>query len=127
MSKPVLDASAILALLQSEPGSDVVAQHVPGAVVSAVNVSEVIAKLAEGGMPEEMIRAALAPLQFDVYSFDAELAYEAGLLRPQARTFGLSFGDRACVALARRLGVPVLTTEQSWRGLRLGVNIVVAR
>lgn len=127
MNKSVLDASAILALLQEEHGSDAILEHLPGAAVSAVNFSEVVAKLADVGVPEEEIRSALTPLAFDVRPFDEEAAYVCGLLRPRMRAQGLSFGDRACLALGLVLSRPVVTTEQSWKSLRVGVKVIVAR
>ena len=127
MTKSVLDASAILTLLQGEPGSDTVMQYLPDAAVSAVNLSEVVAKLAEAGMPEKSIRTALTPFALDVWPFDEEAAYVCGQLRPQTRALGLSFGDRACLGLGLALSSTVVTTEQAWKSLGLGIKVVVAR
>ena len=127
MSDIVLDASALLALLNAEPGGDVVAAELPNAVISAVNLSEVVAKLAEKGMPEVAIRSALAPLALDVRSFDADSAWAAGMLRVEARSRGLSLGDRACLALGKMLEVPVLTADRSWKALKAGVAVRVVR
>jgi PIN domain nuclease of toxin-antitoxin system len=66
----------------------------------------VVAKLADAGMPGVDIRRALDPLGLDVRQFDAASAYASGLLRPETRSAGLSLGDRACLALARRLDAP---------------------
>lgn len=123
----VLDASALLALLHGEPGAEVVAACLPGSVISAVNLSEVIAKLSERGMPAEAIRLALDGLPIDVRPFDINAAYAAGELRPGTRAAGLSFGDRACLALAARLGVPAVTADRAWStlaGLPVQVRIV---
>ena len=128
MSEVVLDASALLALLNEEPGAEEVEKTIPGAVIGAVNLSEVVAKLAEGGMPEAAIQAALAGLELDVVPFDGPLAYRAGLLRVSTRSlFGLSFGDRACIALGLQRGAPVLTTDRRWKELSLGVEIRAVR
>lgn len=127
MSEAVLDASALLALLNGEPGAEEVEKTIPGAAVSAVNLSEVVAKLAEGGMPEEAIGLALGGIELEVVSFDGPLAYRAGLLRVPTRSLGLSFGDRACIALGRHLGAPVLTTDRRWRELSVGVEIRLIR
>lgn len=81
MPDAVIDASALLALLNAEPGADAVAQALPAAVISAVNLSEVVAKLTQAGMPENAIRQALLPLALKVEPFDEEQAYQAGLLR----------------------------------------------
>ena len=99
MTNPiVLDASALLAMLNGERGADRVAAMLPGAVIGAVNLSEVVAKLAERGMLAHSIRAALEALDLDVHPFDPEMAFAAGELRRTTRRRGLSFGDRACLA-----------------------------
>ena len=121
MSSWVLDASALMALLHREPGmervSDVIAV---GAAISTVNLSEVVAKFADSGMPEIEIRRVLETLRLDVATFGAEDAFAAGLLRLPTRSTGLSFGDRACLALASRVGAPVLTADRAWGTLDLG-------
>ena len=128
MSEWVLDASAALAVLKREPGEDRVTEALgAGAVISAVNLSEVVAKLAGGGMPESEIRADIGGLRMDVAPFDADAAFAAGLLIPLTRSAGLSLGDRACIALGQRRGLPVLTADAAWAGLDLGVEITVLR
>jgi PIN domain nuclease of toxin-antitoxin system len=125
--KVVLDASALLALLNDEPGAEVVEQEIPGAAMDAVNLSEVIAKLAERGMPEEAIRQALDAIELEIHPFDAVSAYQTGILRVQTRSLGLSLGDRACVARGKHLGAAVLTTDGDWQGLEIGVDVRVIR
>ncbi len=127
MSKVVLDASALLALLNCEPGADQVGVMLSSAVVSAVNLSEVTSKLAEVGMPEAAIREALEGLAVEVAPFDREQAYAAGLLRPATMSLGLSLGDRACLSLARRLGLPAVTTDAAWAKLDMGIDVQVVR
>lgn len=127
MSSVVLDASALLALLNQEPGTEVWSTVIAGSPISAVNLSEVVAKLADAGMPEAEIRDALEPLQLEVVDFDAEAAYRAGILRPPTRGFGLSLGDRACLALARQVNLPALTADEAWEELRIGVEIRALR
>ncbi len=120
MSGSVLDASALLAYLRDEPGADVVADVIAdGAVMSTVNVAEVLSRAADHGAdPRRLARQltergllegaiAVAPLTTD----DAvEIAY----LRPRTRDQGLSLGDRACLALATRLGVSAVTADSAW-------------
>jgi len=127
-ARSALDASAILALVHQEPGSERVTEALAlGAAMSAVNFSEVVAKLAEAGMTHREIHEVLDSLQIEVVPFDTVSAYEAGLLRPATRHLGLSLGDRACLALARLLGVPALTTDRAWSDLPLGVPVQVIR
>ncbi|MBI4312198.1 MAG: type II toxin-antitoxin system VapC family toxin [Chloroflexi bacterium] len=127
MAEIVLDASALLTLFQLEPGADIVAQRVGNSAVSAVNFSEVVAKLAEKGVPEAAIRSHLTSLKMQTVAFDVELAYSAGLLRPDTRSLGLSLGDRSCLALAQMLGLPVLTGDRRWRELGLEVEVRLIR
>jgi PIN domain nuclease of toxin-antitoxin system len=123
----VLDASALLAVLRVEPGVERVEQRLENASIGAVNLSEVVAKLIEDGVPEAEIRLAVGRLELDVHPFDAEHAYIAGVLRKASRAFGLSLGDRACLALAQSLGAPALTADHSWSRLGLDIDIEVIR
>lgn len=124
----ILDASALLVLLKGETGSDRVVEAITdGAAISAVNFSEVVAKLCEGGMPEEAIHEALDSLELDIVEFDTTFAYQAGLLRSVTKHAGLSLGDRACLALAQHLTLPTLTADHAWKGLIPGINVQVIR
>lgn len=128
MSQCVLDASALLALLNEEVGSDQVARLVmQGASISSVNLSEVVAKLSEAGVPEIIIREIIGLLDLSTVDFDADNAYYAGLLRPLTKQAGLSLGDRTCLALAQSLKLPAYTTDRVWEGLSLGITIQVIR
>jgi len=128
VSNVVLDASALLALLNNEPGSPAVASAVAsGASISAVNLAEVVGKLAEAGVTEQPLRRALDSLALDIVPFDAELAYATGLLRPATRPAGLALGDRACLALAMREKAEALTMDRTWAQLQLGVTVRALR
>lgn len=114
----LLDASALLALLQQEPGAERVAAAVAaGAVIGAVNLSEVVAKLDEWGVPHPEIHDALEALGLRVAPFDTGLAYAAGMLRRSGSARGLSLGDRACLALGVRDELPILTGDRAWEGV----------
>ena len=117
----VLDASALLALLQNEPGAEVVADLLPHGIMSAVNLSEVVAKLMDHGMPLEEAREALDGLPIDVASFDRDAAFAAGELHGVTRGARLSLGDRACLALATRLGATAVTADRAWASLGDGI------
>jgi len=127
VTETVLDASALLALLGDEPGASEVAGALPSAVVSAVNLSEVVAKLADTGMSKSTITEALDELGLEVAPFDAEQAQAAGFLRPATHAAGLGLGDRACLALAERVGVPALTADRRWTELRLSAAVRAIR
>lgn len=128
VSEWVLDASALLAFIKDEPGAGQVMESLAEeAFIGAVNLAEVVSKLVDDGWAEPGIHAAIATSLTEVIALDEETAYEAGLLRGHTRHAGLSLGDRACLALARRLGAPVLTADRSWQQLDVGVRIVLIR
>jgi ribonuclease VapC len=127
MPECVVDASAILALMQREPGADIVADAISRGVASAVNLAEVAAKLAERGHSDAQARDRVERLRLDVAEFTVEDAFLAGLLRPLTREAGLSLGDRACLALAQRLGKPAVTADRRWAALNLGIKIELIR
>ena len=119
----VLDASALMAYFQDEPGAEVVERAFEGiARVSSVNWAEVLSKVAETDRsPTEFSTqlregGILGPL-LSVVPLDTSGAEEIGRLRPLTRDFGLSLGDRACVALGKQLRLPVLTADRRWREL----------
>jgi PIN domain nuclease of toxin-antitoxin system len=127
VNETVLDATAVLALLNDEPGADLVASLLQTAVISTVNLAEVVSKLAEAGMPEPTIRTVISELGLKTVSFDETLAFRAGLLRPATSKYGLSLGDRACLALGQHLRKPVLTADRMWRSLKLNVGVRLIR
>ena len=127
MNSAVLDASALMALLKGEPGGSAVAAALPGAAISAVNLAEVVSKLADAGLEESDIHESLDGLRLEVIEFDRQQAFEAGGLIAHTKVAGLSLGDRACLALARRLAAAVLTADRTWQSLALGVQVVLVR
>ena len=129
MIRAVLDASALLALLLGEPGADKVRATLADSAVASVNLSEIVGYFARNGVAEKDIRLVLDPLPIARIPFDERLAFAAGMLLPTTRKAGLSFGDRACLALASRLGVQALTADRSWQGIAevVGVDVDVIR
>jgi PIN domain nuclease of toxin-antitoxin system len=124
----VLDASALLAFLQDEPGGQTVEELLGTSAISSVNWSEVIQKALEKKTPVESLREELESLGLEIMPFTAELAEKTAYLRAETRPFGLSLGDRACLALADDLGRPAVTTDRIWRDLTLRVEVrVVSR
>jgi len=124
-----LDASALLAYLQQEPGYEMVrkALREGGAAISAVNLAEVQAKLEAKGKDAKEITLRLKALGLRVFPFTEEDALLTAELYPPTRSKGLSLGDRACLALARRLGLVALTADTAWSTLKLGVKVRLIR
>ena len=123
MASAVLDASALLAVLNAEPGAEIVVSVLGDAVVSAVNYAEVVSKLVERGADAAVAREAVASINVVVIAFDLALAERTGALRAQTRRLGLSLGDRACLALAEREGVPAITSDRSWVGAVSNIEV----
>jgi PIN domain nuclease of toxin-antitoxin system len=110
----VLDASAVLCLLQEERGAERVARALPAAVIGAVNYAEVVGKLVESGIDGATADGLMDTLQLKVIPFDRIQARLAGALRATTRKLGLSLGDRACLALAAVESATALTCERVW-------------
>ena len=123
----VADGSAVIAFLVGEPFTRFEAERLGGALISAVNLSEVLARLPEIGVPESETAAAVARLNLRVIAFEEEHAHAAARLRPATRHARLSLGDRACLALGNKLGCPVVTADRVWAGLDVGVEVLLIR
>jgi ribonuclease VapC len=121
----VLDASAIIALLKGERGAAKVAAEVEGARVSSVNYAKVVSHFVHAGMPEREVDAMLEPLPLIVVPADKALAQLAGRLRAATAEAGLSLGDRFCLALAQRDGLPAWTSDQNWKKIADAVEVKV--
>ena len=127
MTLAVLDTSAFLAVFKNEPGADRVMAVMHDCVMSSVNAAEVHTKLTEWGMPPELRDQAFALIPATIVDFDMDLARSAGSLRSQTRHLGLSLGDRACLALARREGLPAITADQAWAKADIGAIVTFIR
>lgn len=123
----VLDASALLAWLHDEPGAERVAAVLDGALVSAVNWSEVVQKLLQRGADIEGMDADAVELGVTIEPFTAAHANAGARLWARTRKAGLSLADRACLALAQDRALPVLTADQTWAALGLDTEIVLIR
>lgn len=127
MTEIVLDASAVLALLNGEPGAGTVEAVIAGAALSTVNLAEVLAKLAEQGLDDGQLRLVATSLPCSIVPFEASHAFEAALLRRTTRNKGLSLGDRACLAAARILNTRAMTTDTAWKDIDVGISIELIR
>lgn len=127
MPEVVLDASALLAVLNGEPGADLVVQVLPRSTISTVNLCEVVSKLSTADMPPKDIREAIEGLPLEITPFDGEQAYSSGLLSARTQRAGLSLGDRACLNLGKTLSLPVITADKAWAKLSTGVKVKLIR
>lgn len=125
----VLDASALLALLQREPGADRVAAALPEAVVSTANLAEVLAKAADRGLDVSRQHQLLRSLGLQVEPVTDDDAFASAMVRrwDATGTPVLSLGDRLCLALASRLQLPVLTADRAWADVDHGVEMHLLR
>ena len=129
----VLDASALLAYLNDDAGAAVVEDSlVKGAAISAVNLAEVLSKLAEVGedpqdVSDNLKRRGLLGGKLVVSPLGPDDAVVIAGLHRTTRAAGLSLGDRACLGLALRLRVPALTADRAWSRLKISVKVITVR
>lgn len=123
----VLDASALLAYLQDESGSDAVDGVLAESIISSVNWAEVVQKSLAAGVEVDGMLDDLQSLGLMVEPFTPDDGEMAGRLWEQTRQVGLSLGDRACLSLGLRLGVSVLTSDRAWATLDLSLDVQVIR
>ena len=122
-----LDASALLAVLHREPGSGIVLPLVDRSVMSTINWSETVQKTAARGVSTAGLRGDVEAVGLRILPFTVDEAEIAAALWTRTRHLGLSLGDRACLALGRRLGLWVVTADRAWTTLDLGVPILAIR
>jgi ribonuclease VapC len=127
VARVVLDSSAVLAVLQLEKGADVVMDNLKEAAISAINLTEVATKLVEKGHTVAEARNAIAMLGMEVESVDERQSFAAAALRLETKVKGLSVGDRHCLALGAKLGSTVITADQNWKQVKIGVDVKLIR
>ena len=113
----VLDSSVLVAVMQAEPGSEKLLRFFDGSLMSAVNHSEVLQKMAQLGGSIEITTAFMSRLDFQVVAFDKELSTETASLWPSTSRKGLSLADRSCLALARATSGIAVTADRAWKNL----------
>lgn len=127
MAESVLDASAIMAILLGESGANRLTKLHSGALVSAVNTAEVHTRLIRIGRDEQRAWREIATLGCISVPFDERSARSAGMLSSITRPYGLSLGDRACLALAIERKARVYTTDRIWKSIPLQIEVEVIR
>jgi ribonuclease VapC len=123
----VLDASAVLAWTQDETGGDELPQYVSKAILSSVNYSEILKKLSEFGVPLSEAAESLDSLQCDLIPFTKQQAAVAASLWKDTKHLGLSFADRACLALALEKKAILVTTDRALTKTKLPLETVLLR
>lgn len=127
MSSVVFDASALLAIVNTEAGHDKARQYLEGAMISAVNYSEVLKKAVEAGGGLAAIQFHLENFSLTIVPFDQKQAALAAELWPASRAFGLSFADRACLSLGMERKAKVLTGDRRWIEVKLDIPVLLFR
>jgi ribonuclease VapC len=123
----VVDASALLAMLHAEPGADIVETALEEGAISTVNWSEVQQRSLARGIDVADLRGDMEALGLAIMPFTVEDAEQAAQLWSTTRHLGLSLGDRACLGLAQRLGLPALTADRAWLDLDVGIRVQTIR
>jgi ribonuclease VapC len=119
----VLDASAVIAVLQEEPGTEKVRPLMESAVISAVNIAEILAKLIAKGMPAQLALDAVESLDLEVIPFGAaEARASTGFVHKK-----LSLGGRACLATAYVRGDSAITGDREWKTIQRAIDVVLIR
>lgn len=123
----VLDASALLAFLFGETGGERVGPLLDNSGMSTVNLSEVLGRFARDGHDPDIVSARLSATSLEIVPFARGHALFAALLLPLTRPIGLSFADRACLALAQARGISAVTADRDWKKLNVKTEIVLIR
>ncbi|NOQ35942.1 MAG: PIN domain-containing protein [Methylococcaceae bacterium] len=123
--KYLLDASALLALLQDEAGSEIVAHYLPFCAISSVNLAEVASVLNKVGMPENEMDELFNEMDLDILPFNKELAIATGGIRRLTQKKGLSLGDRACLVTAKHSNRIALTADRVWLDYQKDIDLEI--
>ena len=118
-NKILLDTSALLALLKKEPGHEIVSNIIAISTISSVNLSELITVLSRAGVSENDIDEIITDLVPEIVPFCGDISIKTGKISKLTQGYGLSLGDRACLATAIQLGLPVYTADKIWAELDL--------
>ncbi len=127
MSDLVFDSSVVLAWLLRESGASAILALIPDSVLSSVNAAEAQSRLVRNGLDSKVAWEKVTASVREILPFDAAQAEVAGTLIMQTQAFGLSAGDRACLALGLARNCPVYTADRAWAQLQVGVDVRLVR
>ena len=117
--KCLLDTSALIVLLKKESGYEVIENVIASSAISSVNLSELVAVLTRSGVSEQDIDEIISDLVPEIVPFYEAISIKTGKLAKLTQNYGLSLGDRACIALGITLGLPIYTADKVWAELKL--------
>lgn len=115
--KNILDTSALIALLKKEPGHETIASVIANSAVSSVNLSELIAALTRTGVSEEDVDEIITDLVPEIVPFCENISIKTGKLAKLTQSYGLSLGDRACIATGDHYQMEIYTADKIWSEL----------
>ncbi|MEY3106453.1 MAG: hypothetical protein RIT35_619 [Pseudomonadota bacterium] len=128
MSKIVLDASALIALFAKESGYDLIKRHMKDVIMSSVNIAEVYKYCIETqGLTKEEAKNLIKLSDIKIIEFTDEQALITASLVSKTKQYGLSLGDRACIALAIEGKYSIITCDKIWQKIDVGVKFIMAR
>lgn len=140
MPPVVLDASALVAFVLKERGYDALKKVIAGAhgtVVASTNMVEALDVARRKGHPRSSddLLDDLRQLSVRIEPVTEDDVLEAVfvLRRAQeekgrhAQVGGVSLGDATCLAVAKRLGLPVVASDTAWDVLGTGVTVLAFR
>jgi len=127
-NKIVFDSSALIMLFAKEPGYESVRQNLKHAIISSVNIAEVYKYcIAVQNLTEDDCRNLIKLSGIKIIDFCEEQALITAKIIKQTKEYGLSLGDKGCIALAMFKNYPVLTCDKIWQKVDLDVEFVMAR
>ena len=127
-NKIIFDASAVVALLAKEKGFEVIKRHLKNAIISSVNISEVYKYcIDKQNLAADECKNIMGISGIKIIDFDEKQALIAADIYPKTKEYGLSLGDRACIALAIEKKYPILTCDKIWEKINLDVKFIMVR
>lgn len=128
MSKVVFDASALIALFAKEKGYDIIKKHLKDAIISSVNIAEVYKYCIEiQNLTGDEARSLIKLADIKIVDFSEDQALITAELVHKTKQYGLSLGDRACIALAILRNHSIVTCDKIWQKVDVGVEFIMAR
>lgn len=127
MREITIDTSAILALIQKENGCEIVEKYINSSIISAVNFAEILIVLNRNGFNQKETERLLEGIISDIIPFNQEQACIASDLDSVTSQYGLSLGDKSCIALGIHKNLPILTADKIWKNLNINQEIILIR